>query len=148
MRQMVPPSIFAETRTRRQAKPGQMVALGRCLLLRSLLVPVGLVACGNAESDERHASPVCSVVAPTECPDPAPRYADVAPIFSERCASCHTGVADGPWPLDTYDRVADWAAVVRDELLSCSMPPDDSGVTMSPEERNQILVWLQCGNPD
>src|SRR4051812_1859778 len=30
----------------------------------------------------------CSVSAPTKCPDPAPKYADVVPIFEAKCATC------------------------------------------------------------
>lgn len=127
-----------------------MVSLG---LLRAfglaLLVPVTLAACSSAEvSDVRKTQTVCAPTAPSECPNPAPRYADVAPIFEQRCASCHNGAKDAPWPLDTYGHVADWATVVRDELLQCLMPPEDSGVEMPPEERQAILVWVRCGAPE
>ncbi|HET7543194.1 MAG TPA: hypothetical protein VFK05_25145 [Polyangiaceae bacterium] len=106
------------------------------------------LACGSGEGSEGHSAltTVCAPVAPTECPDPAPTYADVAPIFEHRCASCHTGIGDAPWPLDSYQPVADWALVIRDELLSCSMPPRDSE-GMTAEERQQILVWVRCGHP-
>ena len=120
----------------------------RCSALASLLLAVVASACSSAEDNGgRTTDAVCSPVAPTECIDPAPHYPDVAPIFEQRCASCHTGAAGGPWPLDTYGNVADWATLVRDELLRCSMPPKDSGVTLTPEERDQILLWLRCGNP-
>jgi uncharacterized membrane protein len=124
-----------------------MSALARpARLLFGLLV---LAACDSAEPTDPGMPPqVCEVVAPTECPDPAPRYADVAPIFEQRCASCHNDVAGSPWPLDTYDHVADWAPFVRDELVRCSMPPPDSGVTITPEERDLILVWIRCGYPE
>jgi len=29
----------------------------------------------------------CDVPIPTSCPDPAPRYADVAPVFENRCVT-------------------------------------------------------------
>jgi len=113
------------------------------LLLGLPLLP----ACSSASNDGHAAEAICAPIAPTECPDPAPHYPDVAPIFAKRCESCHDGVADGPWPLDTYAQVAAWAHFVRDELLRCSMPPADSGVTMTPEERDQVLVWIRCGHP-
>jgi hypothetical protein len=110
---------------------------------------LALAACSSAEpSDPGKSAGVCAPIAPTECPDPAPSYGDVAPIFERRCASCHSGVKDGPWPLDTYEHVADWASFVRDELLRCSMPPPNSGVTLPPEERDQILAWVRCGYPE
>ena len=91
----------------------------------------------------------CSVRAPTECPDPAPRYADVSPIFTARCITCHNGVPNGPWPLIGYDHVADWQDTIRDELLRCSMPPPDAGASavLPDDERMAILVWLRCGLP-
>jgi len=106
-------------------------------------------ACSTEASDNKPTPPpACSATAPTQCPTPPPSYADVAPVFERRCASCHNGSADAPWPLDTYDHVADWASVIRDELLRCSMPPPDSGVTMSSEERELILTWIYCGYPE
>jgi len=127
-----------------------MFALG--LVRRSLFALLALAtvtACSGSEPGNEHATQaVCAPTAPTECPEPAPHYPDVAPIFERRCASCHTGVKDAPWPLDNYDHVADWAMVVRDELMECLMPPADSGVAMTPEERQAILVWVRCGHPE
>lgn len=87
------------------------------------------------------------VVAPTACPDPAPKYADVAPVFAAKCATCHSGAADGPWPLADYDHVASWQGEIRSQLLSCSMPPPDAGASITDEERMLILTWLRCGAP-
>lgn len=119
--------------------------------LLGMLVFATLPACGSAESkgepaaNEHKAQTVCQPTAPTECPEPVPHFVDVAPIFEQRCASCHTGIKDAPWPLDNYEHVVDWASVIRDELLQCLIPPQDSGVEMTPEERQAILVWVRCG---
>ena len=120
--------------------------------LSALSLPVGFVlglsqltACSSGANEGNATEAICAPIAPTECPDPAPHYPDVAPIFESRCASCHTGIGDAPWPLDTYEKVADWAYVVRSRLLNCSMPPADSGVMMMPEERDRILAWVRCG---
>src|SRR6478735_9225587 len=119
--------------------------LGRSWLL-GLLCCTASSACGGTEpSDPRAQKAICAPTAPRECPEPKPRYPDVAPIFERRCASCHIGSADGPWPLDTYQDVADWASFIRDELLQCSMPPSESGITMPPDEREQVLTWIRCG---
>ena len=115
---------------------------------------LGLLALGACSSNEGSSDgqasvvAVCTATAPTECADSVLRYGDVALIFERRCASCHNGVADGPWPLDNYEHVADWALVVRDELLRCAMPPANSGVTLTPEERERILTWVRCGYPE
>lgn len=91
---------------------------------------------------------VCDVRAPTACAEPAPTYADVAPIFAERCVICHAGDWNGPWPLTTYRHVADWRDDIRADLLDCSMPPRDAGVAMPVEERERILGWIRCGLPE
>jgi len=90
---------------------------------------------------------VCTVQAPTVCPDPAPHWADVAPIFQSRCVECHNGMVGGPWPLMQYQHVADWQDLVRAHVLSCTMPPPDAGVPMTDEERTAILTWILCGFP-
>ncbi|MFL5305871.1 MAG: hypothetical protein ACJ8F1_11690 [Polyangia bacterium] len=92
---------------------------------------------------------VCSVAAPTSCPEPAPRYADVAGILNQRCAMpCHSGVPSGPWPLTDYEHVADWADAVRADLLDCSMPPADGGVSITTDDRTAVLTWIRCGSPE
>jgi hypothetical protein len=93
------------------------------------------------------AARVCSVEAPTSCPDPSPHYGDVAPIINQRCVEpCHSGLPGGPWPLTDYAHVADWADVVRDDLILCLMPPADGGISMSEEEKLAILTWIRCGS--
>lgn len=118
--------------------------------MRNLLLALGaavlLVSC---DDDPAPAQPpfVCDVVAPTVCPDPPPGYAQVEPIFAQRCVSCHYGMPMGPWPLYEYQHIADWTDVVRADVLDCSMPPRDAGVAMSNEERMAILTWILCGIP-
>ncbi len=89
----------------------------------------------------------CEVPAPTECPDPMPTYKDVRPLITERCVVCHYGEVDGPWTLDGYEHVANWHDLIRGAMLSCSMPPPDSDMTMTVEERVELLAWLRCGFP-
>jgi len=90
----------------------------------------------------------CFVTAPTSCPEPPVRYVDVAPVFQQHCVtSCHSGIADGPWPLTDYEHAADWWDIIRATMLNCSMPPIDAGSTITLEERLAILTWLRCGFP-
>jgi hypothetical protein len=103
---------------------------------------------GGAELDGGgQPPPPCTIEAVTSCPEPAPRYADVAPIFKQRCASCHVANWSGPWPLDTYQHVADWADVVRDMVRTCTMPPPEAGMPLPNEEAEQILTWIRCNTP-
>src|SRR5687768_11232513 len=60
----------------------------------------------------------CDAVAPTSCPSPPLTYADVEPIFEQRCVVCHNGAADGPWSLRGYSHVADWQDIIPPNLLN------------------------------
>ena len=91
---------------------------------------------------------LCTVKLPTSCPSVPPRYADVKPIFDSTCNGCHAvGVKDGPWPLDDYQSIVDWADLIRADLVSCVMPPADGGVALSDEDRLAILTWARCDFP-
>ena len=104
----------------------------------------GKTSSGSAAAD---AAVACSVVAPTSCPTPAPAYADVSPIFAARCASCHSGAAGGPWPLDSYSTISDWRNEIRASLVDCSMPPADAGSALTDAERDTLVGWMNCGAP-
>jgi hypothetical protein len=121
-----------------------------CALFGSMLA-----ACGGSESTSGPVEPtepsyICeSLQAPTACPDPAPTFAQVAPIFGERCATpCHSGTPNGPWPLSRYEHIFDWQEDIRSHLLDCTMPPLDGGVAITTEERVVILNWIRCGLPE
>jgi uncharacterized membrane protein len=88
----------------------------------------------------------CDVTAPTECPDPDIQYADIEPIIVERCVVCHDG-SDEEWPLTSRTHLIDWLPDVRSRVLDCTMPPLDSDVVMTREERERILDWIRCGTP-
>ncbi|HXJ22232.1 MAG TPA: hypothetical protein VMT03_18580 [Polyangia bacterium] len=91
----------------------------------------------------------CSVTAPTSCPSPGPSFADVQPIIQQNCAGpCHSGIPGGPWPLTSYEHVADWADVIRSDLVACNMPPADGGVSLDDADRLAILTWIRCGYPE
>jgi hypothetical protein len=119
-------------------------------MLRIAISGVALSAALSCSSaNEGKAKVVCTVSAPTMCPEPAPTFADVAPIFEQRCASssCHSGFVGGPWPLDDYEHISDWQDVVRAEVVSCSMPPADANVPITDDERLTILNWIRCDLP-
>jgi hypothetical protein len=89
-------------------------------------------------------APRCHLPAPTSCPDPPVRYADIEPIVQQRCLSCHDG--RGPhWSLIGYQHVADWQDTIRTAMLTCTMPPADANIPMTDDERMLILRWLRCG---
>jgi hypothetical protein len=91
----------------------------------------------------------CMVTAPAACPTPPIHYPDVEPIIQQNCASpCHSGYAGGPWPLTSYEHVADWADNIRSDLLTCYMPPADGGVSLPAADRLAVLTWIRCGYPE
>jgi uncharacterized membrane protein len=84
---------------------------------------------------------------PATCPDPPLHYSDVSPIIERRCLSCHYGAVAGPWPLTTYQDVADWQLLIHDDLILCTMPPPESPTGLTSDERQAILSWIACGVP-
>lgn len=102
----------------------------------------------DGASDAAIDAPACTVVAPTECPDSPPTYADVEPIIEEHCIPCHSpDNSGGPWSLHDYRHVADWRDTIRSNLLACTMPPADSGMFIPADESMLILTWLRCDLP-
>ena len=103
----------------------------------------------SASGDAGTSYSCVEVDSPTSCPDPAPRFEDVARIFGQRCASpCHSGTPNGPWPLSSYDDIAAWPDEIRSRLEDCEMPPSDAGVPLTRGEKLAILTWIQCGLPE
>jgi hypothetical protein len=90
---------------------------------------------------------VCSVTAPSVCPDPPTRYSDVAPIFHDKCVPCHFGAPGGPWPLQQYQQAVDWFDTIMGHMINCTMPPVEylSILPMTTDERLAILNWILCG---
>jgi len=116
---------------------------------RAALVLLVLAACNGSNVVSNDGSAVtCNVDPPLTCPAEVPTYATVQPIIEKACVPCHDGAdPDGPWPLKTYKSAADWAEVIRADLMNCSMPPADGGVPLSDEDRHTLLTWIRCDYP-
>jgi hypothetical protein len=89
----------------------------------------------------------CPLTPPTSCPDPKPHYSDIEPIFQEHCFACHDGTGE-QWGLTSYEHVADWFNEIRAQMIACTMPPLDSGITMPASDRMKIVQWIRCGYPE
>lgn len=105
---------------------------------------------GASDASDGGRSPVaprvCTIKAPTACKEPAPVYADVAPIFEQRCFACHGGLTgQTQWPLTTYSHAASWRDLLLAALVLCQMPPADSGLEIPDDESLLILRWIRCG---
>jgi hypothetical protein len=83
---------------------------------------------------------------------------DVAPIFQNKCESCHRPDSIAPMSLITYEEARPWARSIRERVASRNMPPwhidptvgiqhykDDR--SLSQTEIDTILKWVAAGAP-
>ena len=118
----------------------------------ALVVAAFTAACSSGRARGGEGAPgsssaplLCDVTPPKSCSDTSLGYTEIAPIFQKRCVGCHSGDPGGPWPLTSYEHVADWASEIRAQISTCNMPPVDAGIAMPTEEREKILLWVRCG---
>lgn len=95
----------------------------------------------------------------TQAKDPAPVptwYADVKPLTDAYCVACHDGVNIGPMPLTSYQEVAPWADVVRQQVVDRVMPPWPADSTcreykydrsLTDTQVKTIADWVTGGMP-
>jgi hypothetical protein len=75
--------------------------------------------------------------------------AEVSPIVARACTPCH-----GPGGVEAARPLATWADVyagrrdVLDQVYSCLMPQQGTGVALTSGEQTALLQWLVCGAPD
>ncbi len=83
---------------------------------------------------------------------------DVAPIFQNKCESCHRPDSIAPMSLQTYQEARPWARSIRDRVASRNMPPwhiDPSvGIqhyqndrSLTQKEIDTIVKWAGNGAP-
>jgi hypothetical protein len=121
-----------------------------------LLLGLALAAaCGTNPSnpDAANDPPAnCLVIDASACNMPMPSYAnDVAPVLDQACNSTCHAAGVGPWPLDNYDDVSDWAPIIAGDVSTCRMPPEDAGAgngLLTAAQRTMILDWVACGSPN
>ena len=82
---------------------------------------------------------------------------DIAPIFQNHCQDCHRPGEIGKMSLLTYKEVRPWARAIRKAVKTTEMPPWDADpkfgkfkndVSLSKEQINKILVWVDGGAPE
>ena len=109
------------------------------LFLASLFVPITSTLLGDDPASER------AKLTYTK---------DVAPIFRERCETCHRPGEVSPMSLLTYEETRPWLRKIRKEVNSLSMPPwhadpkygEFSNDQRLPErELSTILNWIDTG---
>jgi hypothetical protein len=123
----------------------------------TFLLGFALAGCGTSQSAPDASNPYaipanCLVIDASACDTPMPSYADaIAPLLDQACNStCHApGV--GPWPLNNYSDVLDWAPIIAGDIATCRMPPEDAGagnVQLMVAQRTAVVTWATCGAPD
>jgi hypothetical protein len=83
---------------------------------------------------------------------------DVAPIFQNKCESCHRPDSIAPMSLMTYEEARPWARSIRERVASRNMPPWHIDPTvgiqhykndrsLSQNEIDTIVKWASNGAP-
>jgi hypothetical protein len=83
---------------------------------------------------------------------------DVAPIFQNKCESCHRPDSIAPMSLQTYEEARPWARSIRDRVASRNMPPWHIDPTvgiqhykndrsLNQKEIDTIVKWASNGAP-
>ena len=89
---------------------------------------------------------------------PATFAKDVAPIFQEKCESCHRPGQGAPMSLRTYEEARPWARSIKQRVASHAMPPwnidktvgirhFDNDRSLTEEQIATIVKWVDAGAP-
>lgn len=79
---------------------------------------------------------------------------DVAPIFKEKCMSCHVEGGIAPWQMKNYETIFGWSNMIREVLRTKRMPPWhadphyglwEQDMALSKEELQTIVHWIDAG---
>lgn len=86
-----------------------------------------------------------------------PSYAnEVGPILKEKCAVCHHGGGTAPFAFDAHAKIAKYADMIHEVLLTQQMPPwhADPAVghfrnnrALSDTQLKTVLAWVEAGAP-
>jgi hypothetical protein len=86
-----------------------------------------------------------------------PDYAhDIAPIFYQFCAKCHSPSGVAPFAMTNYSVIQDWASTIKHALLSRKMPPwhadpeyghFTNDLSLPGNLKSAIVHWINAGAP-
>ncbi|MCI0666946.1 MAG: redoxin domain-containing protein [Methylococcaceae bacterium] len=80
----------------------------------------------------------------------------IAPIFQQRCLSCHQKGGIGPWAMDGHAMVKAWTARIREVILLKQMPPWHAdpavgefahSLALETREKKALIRWIDAGAP-
>jgi mono/diheme cytochrome c family protein len=99
--------------------------------------------------------PLLAFAADNKVSKPAPTFTkDIAPIFFDRCVSCHRDGNVAPMSLMTYSETRPWIKSIRERVVAHAMPPwtadpayghflNDRELTQ--EQIDTIKTWVDTG---
>lgn len=104
-------------------------------------------ACGSDDEEEDYLPEV-------DCEQTIPTYSQVT-AFGDVCAECHSSMrtgedrSDAPVDIDfdTYAGATAHAELAAHEVFEGAMPPSDSGLTLTEDQKNALYLWALCGTP-
>ena len=91
-------------------------------------------------------------------PKPPTFTKDIAPIFQERCESCHREGSMAPMSLVTYEQTRPWAKAIKQRVVTRQMPPWHidptvgvqkfaNDMSLTQDQINTIARWVDAGAP-
>jgi len=85
-----------------------------------------------------------------KCPPGGTSFSQkIHPIINSNCAEsgCHVNGQQLP-TLENYSQISSNAAKIKARTSNGTMPPSNSGKSLSPEEIEAIACWVDAGAPE
>lgn len=80
----------------------------------------------------------------------------IAPIVAEKCLNCHTDKGKFPPNLDSYEKLRNWSAMIKETLFTDRMPPFSADLhygnykndlSLSADEKRLLVQWIDADLP-
>lgn len=81
---------------------------------------------------------------------------NIAPIFLNKCLTCHAENGIFPPKLSSYEKIKSWAAMSKETIMTERMPPFSADkhygeysndISLSAEEKRLLIKWYNAGAP-
>lgn len=117
-----------------------------------LVLALALAPLGCHQAQAVNCPPAPSVLV---CPEAgAPSFSDVySTVFVPVCQRCHiSGGEESTMPFLTYQQIygknAGEVNEIKQQVLSCLMPPPGEPEVLTDDQRQLLLDWIGCGAPN
>jgi len=117
--------------------------------LTCILLVGALAACSSEDEEEEEELPE------VDCSATIPSF-DQVTAFSQVCTNCHSTTLSGEdrngapaainW--DDYASAKAHAEEGAHEVFEGEMPPEDSGETLTADQKDDLYLWALCGTPE